>query len=42
MSYNEAYWYWHFGGIYHLQITLHLAVGPSDMFVSQYITSKRK
>jgi len=42
MTYNEAYWYWHFGGICHLQITSHLAVGPSDMFVSHCVTSCQK
>jgi hypothetical protein len=42
MSYNEAYWYWHFGGICHLQITSQSAVGPSDMFVSHYMTSRPK
>jgi hypothetical protein len=42
MSYNEARRYWHFGGICHLQITLQMAVGPSDMFVSNYMTSHQK
>jgi hypothetical protein len=42
MSYNEAQRYWHFGGICHLQITLQIAAGSSDMFVPNYMTTRQK
>jgi hypothetical protein len=42
MSYNMVYRYWHFEGVFHLQVTLQIAVGSSDMFISGYITSDQK